>query len=143
MAVAPQQKFHVMISYNQESGTECMNKIYSKLKNIGYKVWIDEREVFSRLNDDIPKGVDSSCVMVALISAEYEKSEWCMDEVRFAKKLKKPIIPVKVSNYNPPGDSPLNFILSDRVYCKMYGRFDEIEKLVDIVKRHLARCEGT
>ena len=140
--MASQIQFDVVISYSQESGTECMKKLHEKLKERGYKVWVDVEQVHGRISDQAAEGVASAFIIVPLVSEAYAASPYCELELKQAEKAGKAIVPVKIERYHPPESSWLSLILSDRYHYKMYGDFDETDSLIVAIKEELKKCKA-
>ena len=139
--MASKMDFHIMISYNQKSGTDCMNKLLQELKDKGYKVWVDFEQMHGKVYDHMAEGIASSLIIVPLLSEAYESSENCQLELKQAQKILKAIIPVKIEDYHPPKNSWLSLILSDRCYYKIFDNVDETDKLIDAIEKELKECK--
>lgn len=68
----------------------------------------------------LAKGVENCCVIVCFLTPEYQDSEYCKKELRYASELHKPIIPILVgSNDKKIEWKPshwLGFTIADLVY---------------------------
>ncbi|CAK8680829.1 unnamed protein product [Clavelina lepadiformis] len=84
---------HIMISYHWSS-KELAHKLYDKLCNDGYKVWIDEDHMKGNIYDQMYEAVKNAFLVLMIHSSEYGRSENCRREALLASDLKKPIIPI-------------------------------------------------
>jgi len=137
--MASNVEFDVMISYNQKSGTDCMNKLLRELRKRDYNVWIDVEQMRRNVYDHMAEAIASSFIIVPLVSEAYESSENCKLELKMAQLNQKAIIPVKIEDYRPPTDSWLSLILSDRCYYKIFENVDETAKLIDAIEEELKK----
>ena len=106
----------IMIGYNQSSSSELAVKINKYLKDKGYKTWIDLEEMHTcQLLVKMAEAVESSDLVLVLVTNEYCNSINCNKECNYASNQKKKIIPIKVTNwYNPKG--LVGFVLADLIY---------------------------
>jgi len=139
--MASKMDFHIMISYNQKSGTDCMNKLLTELKRRGYKVWVDVEQMHGEIYKSMAEGIASSFIIVPLVSEAYELSPYCGLELKHAQTSQKAIIPVKIEDYRPPKDSWLSLIISHRRYYKIFGDFDETDELIVGIEKELKKCK--
>ena len=83
----------VMISYNSASRDLCI-KITNKLKEAGFKVWIDINEIHGSSLESMAHAIESSEFIIMCITEKYRQSLNCQAEAQYAFKLKKNIIPL-------------------------------------------------
>ena len=100
-----ENKKKVFISYSHHDRDTC-NKIDSILgKYEGFDVWFDRGltpgEVFRR---QIVEVIRESGYFIILLSDASVQSDWCIDEVEYAKKLHKKILPIWVENVELPDE---------------------------------------
>ena len=104
-----------MISYNWSSSKELALKINKYLIDNGFKTWIDDEQMHSNILDKMAEAVESSELVLILVTNEYCESENCKDECNYAKNKKKIIIPIKVTDwYEPYGR--VGFVLANFIY---------------------------
>ncbi|CAK8679895.1 unnamed protein product [Clavelina lepadiformis] len=92
---------HVMISYNWES-KNLAKKIYEKLENRGYKVWIDIKYMKKNIYDRMDEAVRNAYVVLIFVSRKYQESENCQREASMAADLKIPIVPIYTEEHFKP-----------------------------------------
>ena len=101
----------ILISYNLSSSSELAKQINKNLKDYGFETWIDIEQMHSSMLDKIVEGVESSDLVLILVTNEYCTSENCLKECNYASNKKKKIIPIKVTVwYNPNGH--VGFVLA-------------------------------
>ncbi|MDX2074896.1 MAG: HEAT repeat domain-containing protein [bacterium] len=89
------QSEYIFLSYRSLE-VELGLKLTTDLKNVGIRVWMDRLEI--RPADDwvnaLSKGVDDCTAMIAIISPEYLKSQYCCRELHRADRLNRVVFPV-------------------------------------------------
>jgi formylglycine-generating enzyme required for sulfatase activity len=85
----------VFISYSRKDLT-FVERLAADLKDSGFEVWYDlsNLEGGARWNWVIEQAIEDSQYMVVVLSPDSVASEWVDDEVGYAKRLKKKIIPL-------------------------------------------------
>lgn len=88
----------LFISYCRKDA-EIVYEITNRLQK-RCKIWLDvkQTQVGDRLYSVIEKGIRSSLVFVCFITKNYCESEACTDELAFAKKLNKTVLPIMLEN---------------------------------------------
>lgn len=78
------------------------SNLYYRLRDRGLRVFLDKEEIQkgSRIDSVIKNVIKDTLVHVAIFSAGYAESEYCMDELLFMKESRSTIIPVYY-NVNP------------------------------------------
>ncbi|XP_072014355.1 uncharacterized protein [Amphiura filiformis] len=109
----------VMISYNWEHQKTAI-KIRDKLKHRGFDTWMDVNEMRGNILQAMAEGIERADVMLMCFSRHYKASACCRAEVKYAFKLQKPIIPVKVEKYYEP-DGWLGIVAAMDLYIKAYS----------------------
>jgi hypothetical protein len=90
---------HVMLSYQWDS-QKTVASVYEFLTGLGqYPVWMDTQGGMASgdIYDDMAAGVSNASVVVCFMTQQYQSSENCMLEVKFAKQLGVEIVPVMLS----------------------------------------------
>lgn len=97
---------HIFISYSRKD-TAYAKKLAQRLEQHGLNVWIDRRNigVGEEFFPAIVEAVQESTVVLVLVTAHAEQSEWVQQEVMLAKKFKKSVWPLLLK------DEPLNLLL--------------------------------
>ena len=95
----------IFISYSHKDRDTC-NKIDSFLaKHDGFDVWFDRGltpgEVFRK---QIVEVIRESGYFIILLSEASVQSDWCIDEVEYAKRLHKKILPIWLENLELPDE---------------------------------------
>ncbi|ESO93488.1 hypothetical protein LOTGIDRAFT_232580 [Lottia gigantea] len=94
---------HVMISY-QWDAQPVLLKIKDKLKQAGYKVWMDVEHMSGSTLEAMALAVEKSAVILVGISEKYKLSPSCRTEAEYIYRLRKDIIPIQVEKgYRPDG----------------------------------------
>ena len=90
--------YDVFISYNWGIKTQ-VRQLYEVLKNLTYKVWLDERELNagnSPLTAELATAIKNSKVILSCITRDYCKSYNCNLEVEYASAKKKQMIALMI-----------------------------------------------
>jgi hypothetical protein len=94
----------VMISYNHKASSEIALKLNSFLKVNNIKTWIDTDNMSGDKYKDMANGVETSDVVLIILSNKYCKSESCIKECEYAYIKKKYLVTVKHDkSYEPEG----------------------------------------
>ncbi|KAJ1545261.1 cytokinesis protein 3, partial [Nowakowskiella sp. JEL0078] len=89
--------FNVMLSYSQKD-SHVVDQVDAHLRDAGFTVWRDIREMTANIYDRMVEGVVNSSIVICFISTNYENSENCKRELCLAGDLRKPIMPIFVDN---------------------------------------------
>ena len=108
---------HIMISYNHASQSQCL-KLNEKLKEKGFKTWIDVEMTMIDLHDSMAKAVEGASVVLVCYSDGYKNSSNCRIEAQYAIDCKKPIIAVRMERKFKP-DGWLGIILAGKFYVDL------------------------
>ncbi len=118
-----QDNYHIMISYCWESKLLC-RKIYERLQNDKYRVWIDENEMYGSIIERMAEAIENSEIILMCMSTGYKKSLNCQVEAEYAYKRNKTIVPLVLgSKYKP--DGWLGLIAGNKLYIHFADRTDE------------------
>jgi hypothetical protein len=92
---APAESLGVFISYSH-SDAKFANNLEKRLKKQHFTVWIDKKGIKAGENwrEEVAQGIDSSAVVVFIISHKSVKSKYCIEELEYAYDNRKPILPV-------------------------------------------------
>ncbi|XP_076805766.1 uncharacterized protein LOC143449441 isoform X2 [Clavelina lepadiformis] len=118
-------KQHIMLSYNWTDSKAVAHRIYDRLHNSGYSVWIDKEKMKGDIYSKMAQAVKNAYLILMFVSSNYEKSENCRREGSLAADRKKRIIPIKTqSDFEP--DDWLSLIIAGKLYYNFgEGSFDE------------------
>ncbi|CAF0976644.1 unnamed protein product [Rotaria sordida] len=87
-----QQKRHIMISYNHSSIKTC-RKIYDRLVEKNYKVWMDLDHMFDDILAAMAQAVENSYIVLLCINQQYYESDYCRLEAEYAAENHIKFIP--------------------------------------------------
>ncbi|CAF1284482.1 unnamed protein product [Rotaria sordida] len=86
------QKRHIMISYNQSSRETCQ-KIYDRLVERNYKVWMDLTNMVDDILVSMAQAVENSYIILICINQQYYTSDYCRLEAEYAAENRIKFIP--------------------------------------------------
>ena len=125
----------IFLSYARSDG-EFVRRLVTALERRGKDVWVDWDDI--RKSADwwpmVEAGIESARTVVAVISPEFAKSEWCAAEIRHARENEKRLIPIVRSSVSPERlDREL--AAKDWIFFRDEDDFDaSIAELVDAVE---------
>ena len=93
----------IFISYNWNIKSQ-VKKLHSLLESLNYKVWRDDRELFSGNNPltaELAKNIKESKIFLSCVTNDYCQSYNCNLEVEFASASKKPLIFLMIEKIEP------------------------------------------
>ena len=93
----------VFLSYRR-ADVEFAQKLYNKLKETDRGIWVDWENLppgVEGFSDEIQRGIQGSDAFVCILSPSYLESEYCLQELREALKLKKRVIPIVLKKFEP------------------------------------------
>ena len=89
-----QDMTHVMLSYNWKH-QKLVQKIYEHLSKAGIDCWMDiQGGMKVKMMESMSEGVEKASVVIVFCSKEYQTSENCQIELKYAHDLEIPILPV-------------------------------------------------
>jgi len=92
-------QFDIFLSYNWDH-KPYEKKLYDKLRNMNYKVWIDDIELDNtRLNSQLADGINKSHIFMCCITKKYSISKNCIKEFSYAINKNKPTIILMFEHY--------------------------------------------
>jgi len=93
------KNFDIFLSYNWDH-KPFVKKLYEKLCNLNFKVWIDFKELDNTsLTSQLADGITKSHIFMCCISKKYSESRNCRKEFFFAISEKKPTIILMFEHY--------------------------------------------
>ena len=99
----PEQPGHIFISYCKLDKAFAL-RLASDLRNAGVRLWMDELDgivVGMEWRHAIEQAINTCTAMVAVLSPDYTKSEYCIKELARANALKRPIFPLQLRSVDP------------------------------------------
>jgi TolB protein len=92
----------IFISYDRDN-KPFIQELAGKLRRVYDDVWFDQ-DLLGGQNwaDEIRRQIARADIFMFMLSAESVNSEYCKLEFDEARKLKKPILPVRINTVNPP-----------------------------------------
>ncbi|CAF3216655.1 unnamed protein product [Rotaria socialis] len=86
------KKRHIMISYNRSS-TKMVRKIYNRLLENKYIVWMDKVNMGDDILVSMANAVENSYIVLLCINQHYYESHYCRLEVEYAAEKRIKFIP--------------------------------------------------
>ncbi|KAK6182496.1 hypothetical protein SNE40_010174 [Patella caerulea] len=105
---------HIMISY-QWDVQPVMLKVKERLKQSGFKVWMDVEHMSGSTLEAMALAVEKSVVVLICLSEKYKASPSCRTEAEYIYRLRKDIIPLRVQKKYYP-DGWLGMMVGTRLY---------------------------
>lgn len=94
-------KYDVFISYSPND-KEIVQRVTNFLEANGIRCWLDYRDI--RVGEEWAKtlinAIRTSTVVIAIFSEHYNNSPSCENEIAFAARWSKPIIPIIIDNFD-------------------------------------------
>ncbi|RHY32155.1 hypothetical protein DYB32_002802 [Aphanomyces invadans] len=92
----------VMISYTH-SHAEFAQKLRRSLEAVNITAWLDTMDPSgigggSVWREEIAKGISNATLLVAIITEDYTRSEWCLKELATAKQVGTPVLPISTEH---------------------------------------------
>ncbi|CAF3156072.1 unnamed protein product [Rotaria sp. Silwood2] len=113
-----------MVSYCWANKSLCY-QICSRLREDGYRIWVDESEMHGSIIERMAEGIERSEFILMCMSSGYRKSSNCKAEAEYAFNRKKKIVPLIVEpKYT--ADGWLGFIAGNKVFVN-FARTNEHE----------------
>lgn len=129
---------YIFVSYSHLDTYQAAS-IISALQDNGYRVWYDEGvDPGTEWDENIASHVERCAVLVALVSANYLKSDNCKDELNFARDLSKDRLLIYLEDVALPAGMAMRLNRLQAIHEYAYETFDGfIEKLIsaDIVQK--------
>ncbi|CAF1000830.1 unnamed protein product [Rotaria sordida] len=130
-----QQQKHVMLSYEWEVQSLVLS-IYDYLVAKQVPVWMDIKAGIpsDNLYEGIAKAIENSSCFVCFMTPDYQESDFCKQELQYAKQCNIPIIPLKLQeDWNPT--SWLGFITAGLLWLDFYHIKNFEEKAFQLYNR--------
>ena len=133
----------VFISYSSKQKKEAY-LIRDILNAGGLSTWMAPESIpsGSDYTTEIPRAIEGCRVVVVVLSADAQASDWVTLELKSAIRLRKDIVPFAFKNVKL--EDAFDTMLSRYQRINAYHRlFDALEELVQSVNRHIEKQGGT
>jgi hypothetical protein len=136
-----QQQSHLFISY-QLHDEEIVNNFVQQLrKQLNLEIWFDKekiKKINKNITQQINEGIEQSELFICFISRLYSQSKNCIDEISYAKTLKKRVIVIMLESANTEELADVGVIINGRLRINAYKEIslfkdaqgDEFKKLI-------------
>eukprot|EP00004_Rigifila_ramosa_P004954 TRINITY_DN153_c1_g1_i14.p1 TRINITY_DN153_c1_g1~~TRINITY_DN153_c1_g1_i14.p1 ORF type:complete len:1645 (-),score=291.87 TRINITY_DN153_c1_g1_i14:57-4661(-) len=117
-SIEPSGAYDVFVSYAWAQ-KEQVHALVDSLRKLGLSVWMDKSHISGILYTAINKAIINSRVVMVFVSDEYEISPNCSRELLRASELHKPLVVMRVGNYDirgPRNFSSIPLLLAGHVY---------------------------
>ena len=131
-------KYDIFISYSRADLDEVasmLNLIKSQIPDLSIWIDLDDIEIGDEYEDIIVSAIDESAYVIVALSNNSSKSDWVKDEVRYALRSGKKVIPVLLKGAEMKGWFLLKLA---RVDCINLSNSLQTEKLI----RNLSQLTG-
>lgn len=102
---------HIFISYSSADRYSFADRLVDDLKDNGYKVWIDNLRGHDNgiiggqpWQQALADNINAAAAVIVLLTPDSVKSDWVNAEVRRARELKKPVLPLVVRDIKSAED---------------------------------------
>ena len=129
---------YIFVSYSHADSGRVLG-IVAAMEERGYRVWYDEHiQAGKQWTAELADRIAGCEIFMPFISASFAASEYCMQEVRHAKKRKRVIAPLLLEK----GDFPeeLEFLLENRQRFSLVSKTDDKLYAWLDVQRVFRRC---
>lgn len=99
----------IFFSYSRKDDV-FLQIIRNQLLSMGYRLWFDDHDMKHDITQSIQNGIENSKVFLACVSNNYQTSEYCRQELMYAKACKKPIITILLNNDNSKNNNTFQWI---------------------------------
>ena len=114
---------YIFVSYAHKDSADVI-PILERLNIAGYRVWYDENlHIGGILTEDIANHIEKSKVFLFFVSPNSNESDFCLDELSFAKHVGKPFLSIILHETNMT--SGLTMQLSSRKWIAKYEYADD------------------
>ena len=138
---------YIFFSY-KHTDAPTVFEILEKLNDAGFRIWYDEGlEWGQKWTQDLENHIVNCDVVMAFISAEYNKSPHCKREIDCAKSNKKILFPIHLEPLEEIDLSPelevFNFIQAAKFYEYKENREKFFERLIDATALRKSQGQAT
>ncbi|CAF0804708.1 unnamed protein product [Rotaria sp. Silwood1] len=128
-----QPKRHIMISYNRSSRETCQ-KIYDRLVERNYKVWMDLTDMGDDILVSMARAVENSYIVLLCINQKYYESDYCRLEAEYAAENRVKFIPCLMEK-SFRAESWLGIIKGSNVHIDFSSPEDFDESLEELIRQ--------
>ncbi|KAL4228744.1 hypothetical protein ACF0H5_011787 [Mactra antiquata] len=125
---------HIMISYQWDSQAVMM-KVKDRLRQAGYKVWMDIEHMTGSTLEAMALAVEKSAVILVCMSQKYKDSPNCRTEAEYVYRLRKDFVPLRLQREYIP-DGWLGILVGTRLYFDIYEE-DQLDIQIPRLVREL------
>ena len=128
-------KHDIMISYSTKRAIVASD-IANLLTSNGYNVWIAPNSIPKGIDyiDEIYSAIDNSKIIVFILCEESLDSKWCQNELIYAVKQNKKVLPVQIADVINPYDK-MGQILKPLQRSQILNLFPEYaKKLIEVLE---------
>lgn len=123
-----------MISYQWDS-QPVMLKVKDRLKDAGYKVWMDVEHMSGSTLEAMALAVEKAAVVLIGMTQKYKDSPACRSEAEYTYKLRKSFIPLRLQHRYIP-DGWLGMLIGTRLYFDISSD-DKIDQQMNNLMKEL------
>ncbi|CAF2680200.1 unnamed protein product [Rotaria sp. Silwood2] len=133
-----QQKRHIMISYNRSSIKIC-RKIYHRLVEKNYKVWMDLEHMFDDILVAMAQAIENSYIVLLCINQQYYESDYCRLEAEYAAENRIKFIPCLMENeFRPKSWLGSNFHIDFSLPNDFDQSFERLIRQITYIEKQLS-----
>ncbi|XP_060568089.1 uncharacterized protein LOC132726752 [Ruditapes philippinarum] len=123
-----------MISYQWDSQAVMM-KVKDRLRQAGYKVWMDIEHMTGSTLEAMALAVEKAAVVLVCMSQKYKDSPNCRTEAEYVYRLRKDFVPLRLQREYIP-DGWLGILVGTRLYFDIYSE-DQLDVQVPRLVKEL------
>jgi hypothetical protein len=130
-------QIQVMISYHQKSTGQHAQALVQLFKKHKYNVWVDYENMKGDIQEAMAEAVQSSDIIVVLVSIGYKESANCRMECQYAMKQNKPLLFLVCEDSYKSPTGWLGLIMGQRMWVGVFtpnmveGKADEVMRRLD------------
>lgn len=133
-------EYDIFISYSRKD-TQIVDQFVRSLTDAGYRVWIDREGIYSgdEFSGKLAEAIDSSAIVLFFSSANSKVSEWSANEISYAMKYNKTIIPIKLDDTEFEKSLEIRLINIDFIQYRPNQLSSTIDRLIASIAKHLGK----
>jgi hypothetical protein len=130
-------QIQVMISYHQKSTGQHAQALVQLFKKHKYNVWVDYENMKGDIQEAMAEAVQTSDIIVVLVSIGYKESANCRMECQYAMKQNKPLLFLVCEDSYKSPTGWLGLIMGQRMWVGVFtpnlveGKADEVIRRLD------------
>jgi len=126
---------YVFVSYAHEDGHAVYDEIRT-LRDAGINIWYDEGiQPGSRWTDELANRITNAALVIWLITPSSVRSENCRNEIEFALKHRRRILPVYLQAAELPGGLSLALSGYQAIFQEQHSATDYRQKLLQAIAK--------